>query len=191
MTEEPRGGRTAIQPANDTTAPAGRAANRTVFRFIALFLLYFLGFEALIYGLVLGSGLFETYLAWNAWLSSLLLLPFVDGIEATGSVLASPGFALAVRPGCDALQPCAVFLAGVLSFPATARQRTVGACFGVILLLALNLVRISSLFLIGTHLPEWFDSAHIELWQGAFIVAALLLWLFWARRVSAPASPAD
>jgi exosortase/archaeosortase family protein len=52
---------------------------------------------------------------------------------------------------------------------------------GIILLQALNLVRIITLYWIGVHLPSFFNSAHMEIWPTAFIIVAITLFVGWKQ----------
>ena len=52
---------------------------------------------------------------------------------------------------------------------------------GVSLLLALNLVRIVSLYFIGWKIPGLFSAVHLELWPILFILSALVMWIGWIR----------
>ena len=47
-------------------------------------------------------------------------------------------------------------------------------------MLAINLVRIVSLFYIRIHFPAAFEIMHVEVWQALFIFLALLCWIVWA-----------
>ena len=52
-------------------------------------------------------------------------------------------------------------------------------------LLLINLIRIVSLYYFGVWFsPKVFEVMHLEVWQMAFILMPILLWLFWVRRVS-------
>jgi exosortase/archaeosortase family protein len=79
-----------------------------------------------------------------------------------------------------------LFVAAVLAYPATGRQRLLGVLAGLPLLLGLNLARLVALGWIGVRVPRLFTQAH-ELWMQAFIILAVALsWIVWARHVDAP-----
>ena len=131
--------------------------------------------------------LFPAYLECNARISNLILHWFGQASVVTGTTIRSPQFAITIRRGCDALEPSWLFCAAVLAFPAPWRRRLPGMAIGVTAILALNLVRIVSLYFLGIHLPGFFDTMHLEVWPVLFILAALLLWigwLAWGRRTS-------
>jgi exosortase/archaeosortase family protein len=54
---------------------------------------------------------------------------------------------------------------------------------GLFILFLLNIVRIASLYIVGIHYPDLFESMHLAIWQVAFIFVAILLWFLWLRYV--------
>lgn len=150
-------------------------------------------FMGLFYGVLLipfVDRLVYDYLAANAWVAHGILngLGFATHLDRT--LISSADFSIAVRRGCDGLEPAALFASAVLAFPAPWRARLVGILLGTAILLALNVLRIVSLFGIGVIARPFFAKAHLEIWPLVFILAAMLLaaaWIRWVRRT--PASP--
>ncbi len=108
------------------------------------------------------------------------------GLQAQvhGLSITSPVFGIAVRRGCDGIEPAWIFSAAVIAFPNPLRRKLAIVPVGIILILALNLVRIVSLFYIGWRLPLFFSFAHLELWPAAFLVLIMVMWIRWARTPS-------
>lgn len=75
-----------------------------------------------------------------------------------------------------------LFIGAVIAYPAPLKAKTVGALIGLVVLTAVNLLRIMSLFWIGSAYPEYLDVAHLLVWQTAIILLAIVLWLFWVER---------
>ena len=122
------------------------------------------------------------------WASSLLNLAGAETV-CHGVVVKGSTFAVAVRRGCDPFEPIALFAAGVLAFPAPWNKRLVGLIAGAVALFLLNLLRIASLYFLGSRQAGYFEAIHQEWWPALFILAALAmwgLWLFWTRRSTAP-----
>src|SRR5688572_23843452 len=76
----------------------------------------------------------------------------VFGLSATtfGSKIAfadseGMGFAYLVTPGCTAALPIFLYFAAVVAYPAAWKQRARGLLYGVVFLLALNVLRLSSM----------------------------------------------
>lgn len=129
------------------------------------------------------SRIFEPYVEINADLSARILS--LLGYETTASAISvsSPEFGLNIGKGCDGLEPTALFVAAVLAFSAPLALKLPALAIGVPLLVALNLVRIVSLFLVGIYYPDLFHVMHVDVWQVLYILVGIVffgLWLLWA-----------
>lgn len=158
--------------------------------FLLRFALAFGLLEAVVYGLLWREAWFAPYARWNAAWTAGLLGPWIEGLRASESFLMLPGGSIVVKPGCDAYQASAVLLAGILAFPASWRQRLLGAIAGVAVLSFLNLLRLGAILLVLVHRPELFDRMHVEVLPGVFVLAALGLWLGWILWVRPRPRPA-
>ncbi len=121
------------------------------------------------------------YLRANAWLSAGILRLQGEPVLLEGLTIRSARFAMAVRRGCDAIEPAWLFTAAVLAFPAPWRRKACGIALGVPVLLLFNLLRVTSLYWAGVKAPALFFTIHLEIWPAAFILAVLLLWFLWMR----------
>jgi len=54
-----------------------------------------------------------------------------------------------------------IFLASVLAYPATWKEKLLGLAVGQPVLVVLNVVRVVSLFIIGVYAPTIFRAAHV------------------------------
>jgi exosortase family protein XrtM len=137
---------------------------------------------ALLYGLLAApyfDRMLYSYLEANAWLSNAILRGLGQPTHVSEVTIQSPQFAIAIRRGCDAIEPTWLFCAAVLCFPAPLMRKLLGILAGIVLLQLLNLIRIVTLYLIGVHLPAFFNSAHMEIWPTMFIAVAISLFLVW------------
>lgn len=170
----------------DNPAPAGKA--RTLREWWASrspVLRFGVGFSALMalyYAVALTPQfdrvLFEC-LAWNARASNAVLNLLGQGTTASELTIHSPRFAINVRRGCDAFEPAWFLCAAILAFPAPPRRKPAGMLVGCVVIFATNIVRISSLYLIGVYWPTFFSPAHLEVWPIALILLAVFLWITW------------
>lgn len=97
-----------------------------------------------------------------------------------------------VLPLCSGFEFLCLFSAAVLVFPAPLAKKIPGMLVGVALLLALNLIRIMSLFFIGIHYPSIFTVVHEEIWAMILVIASIVLYIAWIRWAgSAPRPPLD
>lgn len=168
---------TPLEPAPSVISPEPRAKT---LRFVVIFLALVAAYYAFS---VTGPfmRLMEPYLQFNAWLTAAFLRVFEPGIKQSGNIVGSPRFAVQIERGCDAVDPTMIFAAAVLAFPVPARRKWRGLLIGCAALLALNLVRILSLYYIGVHLPRFFDVMHHDVWQGFFIFLGFIFWMAWAN----------
>lgn len=156
-----------------------RKRSRPVLRFVLLFGLFLGLFELAFVIPVVRNELFPSYLRWNAHASGALLSIFEDSVTTHGNSI-SGRYSLTIERGCDALDPSALFLAGVLAFPSALMAKLPGMLMGTLCLMVLNLVRIVSLYYVGVYIPGWFHIMHVDVWQAAFILIAIVFWVLWA-----------
>lgn len=135
--------------------------------------------------------LVEPFTHFVAVASSSLLRAVGEEVQVTGTIMRSTSFALEVKNGCNAIDASIIFLASVLAFPASLRSRSIGAICGLMLLNALNIVRLASLFALGVHFRQLFDFFHVAVMQAVFIAVSVGIFFIWssrfAQRRSSPA----
>jgi exosortase H (IPTLxxWG-CTERM-specific) len=171
------------QPDRAKSAPSGSSwlvRHLPVLRFLALFVILLGGFYALVLVPAVDR-LYYDYLRANAWLAGLVLRGLGQHTEVHDVTIRAAQFTVSVRRGCDAVEPAWFFCAAILAFPSPWRRKLAPLAVGIPVLLVLNLVRITSLFFIGSYLPSFFEPAHLEVWPAVFIVLALVLWVGWIR----------
>ena len=122
------------------------------------------------------------YTALVARASGAALRVLGEPAAVTGCVVSSPRFAVTIYNGCNALITSLIFIAGVLAFPARWTAKLVGVVGGLVVIQILNLIRILSLFYIGIYLPNYFNNAHIYIWQSLIIIAGVALWVVWVHK---------
>ena len=88
---------------------------------------------------------------------------------------------ITVASNCSGFDFLCFFTAAVLVFPVPFSKKLPGVLIGIPLLLALNLVRIMSLFVLGVHFPGIFDMAHEQIWAIILIAASIILFITWMR----------
>jgi exosortase H (IPTLxxWG-CTERM-specific) len=123
--------------------------------------------------------LFPSCLRLTAELSGAVLAFLGQHVTVAGTFIAAPKFSASIVRGCDAIEPIVLFACAVLAFPAPWSRKIPGVLAGILSLVVLNFVRIVSLFLIGVYLPAVFRVMHIDVWQGLFILLAMMLWILW------------
>jgi exosortase H (IPTLxxWG-CTERM-specific) len=116
-----------------------------------------------------------------ARVSGSVLAALGEEVTVVGRELRSPRFAVSIHNGCNGLVTGLVLAAAILAFPAPWTTRVAGMVAGLAAIQLANLVRVVALFYTGVYLPEYFNEAHVVVWQSAVILWAVALWVVWAR----------
>ena len=180
-----------MQNAADSPAADEPGGREPWVRFALTFGALSIGSEALYYTVALESESFKVYLELLARISGAILAFFGSDALVTGTRVTSKLFSVEVSQGCDAIQVCSLLAAAVIAFPVDFKSRLRGLILGILLLQALNLLRIISLFLIGAYYSEMFRSAHEVVWPGILITATIAAWILWVRWETRPAQRID
>jgi len=107
-------------------------------------------------------------------------------VHQEAAVLSHPaGFSYKIYYTCTGLITAGFLSAGLLALPLPWTARLVQALLGAALVLALNLVRLVSLFYIGVRCPQVFGFFHTVLWNAGMLVFILGFWLRAMRRCDA------
>ena len=142
-----------------------------------------LGASLAIYFGFLGSAWVDSVATWTAAWSSKALNVLGSSTTTDGTILSSDSFAVNIVAECTAVGPLVLFVGAVIAYPSPAREKGLGIVMGLLALTSLNLVRIMTLFWIGSAYPKYLDVAHLIVWQTAIILFAIVLWLFWVERI--------
>jgi exosortase H (IPTLxxWG-CTERM-specific) len=190
MSNSRRKNRRSLGSAQLDPEPEDRRSERmrgggSVLQFLAFFGLLLGAFYAVML-LPWSDRVFYEYLLLNAKGSGAILRWLGEDVQRSGVTLRSVDYAISIRRGCDAVEPAWFFCAAVLAFPAPWRRKIAVLFGGTAAILALNFVRIVSLYFVGLRLPAFFPMAHLELWPALFIVGSLALWIAWMRSVLPP-----
>ncbi|HVF65990.1 MAG TPA: exosortase H [Casimicrobiaceae bacterium] len=159
---------------------------------------FFVGFvvlQALLFGLELTPWAQQYFvIPWTNALARLStgLVTLVDpNVMAIGKIMRSTtnGFSVSIEAGCNGIEATIVLLAAILAFPAPWRSKLVGLAIGIVAVQGLNVVRIISLFYLGQWDRDWFEWAHLYVWQALIMLDVLIVWLIWVRTLPRAATP--
>lgn len=151
-------------------------------RFVIVFILLIGVFYAF-YVPISQSESYDSYLAWFARVTGLILSVFGEDVAVSGTDVESSIFAMQIVPGCDGMEAMALFVSAVLASPVSLRLRIWFMLPGILGVLLVDLVRLVSLFYIGAYWPKALHVMHWDIWPGLLIVIVLSSWLIWARWV--------
>lgn len=156
-------------------------SNRTDLRFLLIFGLMMAVYYFATTTTVAKESLFPWYLRLTTAVSGGVMQTFgYDGLTVGNNVLKTASGSITVERGCDAIAPTMLFISAVVASPTSILMKLPAVFGGALVLMAINLVRIITLFLTRIHWPKAFDIMHLDVWQAMFIFLAILLWAVWA-----------
>ena len=145
------------------------------------FFVLFLVLQAALFGLELTPWAQQWFVdPWTIALAhistNLVTLFDHDVIRSTAN-----GFAVSIEAGCNGVEATIVLLAAMLAFPAPWKNKLYGLVAGTLAVQGLNIVRVISLFYLGQWNRQWFEWAHLYVWQALIMLDVLIVWLVWVR----------
>jgi exosortase family protein XrtM len=97
-------------------------------------------------------------------------------------LLLSPYAGLAVQKGCEGMEGVFLLCAAIAAFRTTLRQKLMGALAGLVIIMALNVSRLVSLYYVLRFEKMAFGLLHGYLWPGVIVLGGALYFLWWAER---------
>lgn len=156
-------------------------------RFLLLFFVLLVLFEVPLLLQPVDDKLVKPFTRGIAVVSGAILNAIGHTNTVSGTTIAGSCFSVNINNGCNGLEATLFLAAAVLAFPATARQRLAAAGLGIVLIQAMNLVRVISLYLTGCYRRDWFDTMHLTIWQTIIFAIAIFYFAGWTRRTTANA----
>jgi len=159
---------------------------------VNLFIIKLVAVVAIFHGFTLlpvYDWLLPQYLHAVASLARALSDWFGESGEVVGATLRAPAYAVTVSPACSAVELAGFIVAAVVAFPSPWRTKVSGVLLGMLLVATLNVIRVTSLFLVGLHARRAFDMVHDDVWAVLFILIAPLFVGGWIAHVHQRNSP--
>jgi exosortase H (IPTLxxWG-CTERM-specific) len=160
-------------------------------RFLIVFAVLLIAFYAIITIDAVDRRVVLPFTAALARISGAALHLVGEQVHVSGTVIAGRLFAVDIRGGCNGLEAVVFVCAAMLAFHAPLRKRILGAIAAAVILEALNVIRIASLYLLGVYHRNVFEMFHLAVWQTLMFGAAVLLFLIWTSIVAPRDAPAS
>jgi exosortase/archaeosortase family protein len=115
-----------------------------------------------------------------SWVATHVVLPATQLQAAAGSRLIGPASVpVDVTLACSGADALALTVAALIAYPVPWRTRAAGVAGGVVLVLALNIIRIGTLG--RTAASVWFDTLHLYVWPSLLTLAIAGYVFTWMR----------
>ena len=105
-------------------------------------------------------------------------------VERYGTAISVAGTSVEIVSDCSPHMPYLIFAAVILAFPSSWRQKLLGLLFGAVVIHVFNVVRIVTLIWILGWRRNWFEFAHVYLWQTGTILIVFITFALWIRTVA-------
>ncbi|UCH92454.1 MAG: archaeosortase/exosortase family protein [Candidatus Aminicenantes bacterium] len=156
--------------------------NRSIFRFCLLFIVYF-GIFCIVFHLhPVQEKILRPYAVLTAQITGWILQGFMSGTRVLENVVFQPrGFAMIITVKCLGLLLAGFLIAVILASPSSMRKKIIGIILGTGIIFMVNLLRLISLFVVGTYASGSIDFVHDILWEGIMIVLTFGIWMKWRK----------
>jgi exosortase H (IPTLxxWG-CTERM-specific) len=94
-----------------------------------------------------------------------------------GTVIDLPGVSLNVLFGCNGLEAVMIYSIAVIAFPSAWKKKLIGIAGGLLIIQAINIIRIVGLAYAAVHHASLFKILHVYVAQGIMIAVALGIFL--------------
>lgn len=106
-----------------------------------------------------------------------------EHVRRAGTLISGRLFVVDIKNGCNGIEAMVFIIAAMIAFDAPIRERLIGIGVGAVAIQLLNLIRIVTLYWIGAHRREWFETFHLAIWQTVIFISAIVVFLWWTSRV--------
>jgi exosortase family protein XrtM len=169
-------------PSNSTPSPDARLARQWMI-YLALFLVIFAVLDYSYYltrGTALEHLLIDTLTVRPAVAVINVLVP-AAAARASGHTLSSPFGRINILQGCEGTEGMFLLIAAVLPFPARWKWKLVGAVGGMLLMYAMNQLRILVFVVSLRWHRDWFSSLHGLIAPTFIVLAGCMFFFVWAN----------
>jgi len=137
------------------------------------------------------SGIKIPLMCANAWLTHKTLALFGTETYLQDRFVYGENFNIEIVEACTGLFVFVLLFSATIAFPSAWKSKGLGVLFGAAMIFVLNWARIISLFYLGSWKREWFDDAHLYVWQGVTIACVTIYWYAWAVRTVPADQPSE
>jgi exosortase family protein XrtM len=158
---------------------------------ITYILLFLVIFGVLDYGYYFARGTFVEHLIIDK-LTVRPAVAIIDTLEptaratASGHSLLSPFGRINILQGCEGTEAMFLLIAAVLPFPVRWKAKLLGVGTGVLLMYAMNQLRILALFAALRWHRDWFSSLHGLIAPTFIVLVGCLFFFLWANAATTP-----
>jgi len=119
------------------------------------------------------------FMAFTAHICGGILGIFYSDVSVSSRFLTLRGFSVEIIEECTGIFEMLIFLAALISYPASWRSKLIGILLGLPALYLFNVIRIVFLTMVGVYYLNLFDFMHLYFWQATLILMITSVWVLW------------
>jgi exosortase H (IPTLxxWG-CTERM-specific) len=119
------------------------------------------------------------FMALTATICGGIMDLFSGNVNVVDRYMTFRGFSVEIIEECTGIFEMLIFLAALLSYPASWRSKLIGALSGLPLLYLFNIARIVFLSVVGVYYRNLFEFMHLYFWQATLILMITTVWVLW------------
>lgn len=119
------------------------------------------------------------FMAVTAHICGGILGVFSGDVSVDSRYMSFKGFSVEIIEECTGIFEMLIFLAALISYPASWRSKIIGFVLGLPALYLFNVIRIIFLTAVGVYQRSLFDFMHLYFWQGTLILMITTVWVLW------------
>ena len=152
-------------------------------RFALIFLAITIGLFILEMQSAVQRAVIEPFTSVIAAISAGIIVPFDSSVVSYGKILqfGPGGFAVSIESGCNGVEATIVLVAAVLAYPAPWGARLLAIILGFLAVQVMNILRIISLFYLGSWNLDVFSWVHLYLWPALIMLDVLVVFIVFLR----------
>ena len=119
------------------------------------------------------------FMAVTAHICGGVLDVFYDNVGVSDRYMTFRGFSVEIIEECTGIFEMLIFLAALISYPASWKSKLYGFLMGIPALYLFNIIRIVFLTVVGAYYRNMFDFMHLYFWQATLILMITTVWVLW------------
>lgn len=119
------------------------------------------------------------FMAITAHICGGILSLAYDDVTVSDRYISFRGFSVEIIEECTGIFEMLIFLAALISYPASWKSKLAGILCGLPALYLFNVIRIIVLTVVGVYNRRLFDFMHLYFWQATLILMITTVWVLW------------
>jgi exosortase/archaeosortase family protein len=128
------------------------------------------------------ENLLEPFSAGLAWLVNGILQLFGEPVLQAGLIIKGSSAHMKITPADTGIFQIVILSTVILAWVNNARNKWLGVFYGIVILTAVNVLRIITIYYCTLTIPDWIPFIEGIFWQGIMVLFVPLYWMYWITK---------